>query len=204
MSKRDKLGEPNQLASEVRWRFRDPVVVILLLAGFFDGISGNPIHSILLFGAATAIAHGPDATVATTGGALGGSADRRRSVVPVAVAMGLVFAFVVGGFGRYSWSATSFVVVVAGTGVVIAWRGPLRGAPTAVRPDPLGARAWTALFVVLGLWELTQLLLQPSLTQGSQRHPTFSVLMDPVLASHVGRSVSLCFWLALGWFLLDR
>src|SRR6266496_2291023 len=34
----------------------NPVVVILVLAGIFDGLSGNPIHSILLFAVAVALA----------------------------------------------------------------------------------------------------------------------------------------------------
>src|SRR5438094_6123020 len=34
---------------------RDPVIVCLLLAGFFDGISGNPPHSVLLFATAAAL-----------------------------------------------------------------------------------------------------------------------------------------------------
>jgi hypothetical protein len=56
----------------------------------------------------------------------------------------------------------------------------------------------------LGLWELTQLLLQPSLTTDSWRHPTISVLSDPILASHPGRTIGLILWLLFGWFLLDR
>ena len=62
--------------------------------------------------------------------------------------------------------------------------------------------AWAAVFVTLGLWELTQLLLQPTLTTDSYAHPTISVLSDPVLATHPGRSIALFVWLALGWFLV--
>jgi hypothetical protein len=58
--------------------------------------------------------------------------------------------------------------------------------------------------VALGLWELTQLLLQPSLTTDSRSHPTISVLTDPVLGSHPGRSVLLFAWLAAGWFLVKE
>jgi hypothetical protein len=60
------------------------------------------------------------------------------------------------------------------------------------------------VFVALGLWELTQLLLQPSLTTDSQAHPTLSVLTDPVLGTHPGRSIALFAWAAFGWFLLQR
>jgi hypothetical protein len=60
------------------------------------------------------------------------------------------------------------------------------------------------VFVALALWELSALLLQPSLTTGSWAHPTISVLMDPILATHLGRSIVLSLWLASGGFLLQR
>ena len=56
----------------------------------------------------------------------------------------------------------------------------------------------------LSLWELISLLLQPSLTTDSYAHPTISVLTDPVLASHPGRTIVLILWLAFGWFLLRQ
>src|SRR5947207_15565922 len=43
-------------AAIVRAGGRDPVVVILVLAGFFDAISGNPIHGLVLGAAAAALA----------------------------------------------------------------------------------------------------------------------------------------------------
>jgi hypothetical protein len=63
---------------------------------------------------------------------------------------------------------------------------------------------WAAVFVALGLWELGAWLLQPSLTTGSPAHPTISILLDPLLGSHPGRSVGFAAWLALGWFLVRR
>ena len=56
--------------------------------------------------------------------------------------------------------------------------------------------AWVSLFIALGLWELSALLLQPTLTTDSYAHPTISVLTDPVLATHLGRSIALFAWLA--------
>jgi len=60
------------------------------------------------------------------------------------------------------------------------------------------------VFLALALWELAALLLQPSLTSPSAAHPTISTLMDPVLASHLGRSIALLLWLAFGWLLMER
>ncbi len=85
--------------------FRDPVVVILLLAGTFDWLSGNPIHSVLLF--AVGLALGRDAVLGEPGAGgertLGLHADTRLS--PVAVLGAVAYVVVVGGFGRYSWPA---------------------------------------------------------------------------------------------------
>jgi hypothetical protein len=63
---------------------------------------------------------------------------------------------------------------------------------------------WAAVFLALGVLELTNLLLQRSFKADSHAHPTLSVLTDPILASHPGRSVALLTWLTVGWFLLKR
>lgn len=185
---------------------RTIVVAILLLAGIFDGISGNPIHSILLFGAA---------------GSLVWDAARHRGVddvdIPaeptprltrgfaaVAILGVLVYAIVVGGFGRYSWPMTTAVVIPAVLVLVVARPGSVRSGPEPEKVGPLGAVAWTSVFLALALWELTSLLLQPTLTTDSYTHPTISVMTDPILASHLGRSVALVAWAALGWFLVER
>jgi hypothetical protein len=184
--------------------FRDPVVVILLLAGTFDWLSGNPIHSVLLF--AVCLGLGRNAVLGEPGAGreptLGLHAHTRLS--PVAVLGAVAYVVVVGGFGRYSWPATVAVVFPAATVLALVWRGPPHLRPAPGRLDPGGALAWASVFVALALWELTELLLQPSLTTDSHAHPTLSVLTDPVLATHPGRSVALLLWLGFGWFLVKR
>jgi hypothetical protein len=197
-------------------RFLDPVVFILVLAGIFDWLSGNPIHSILLFAAAASLLweasrvppdEGRHSASRTVGS---GEARSNRAVAPVTLIAAVAFSIVVGTFGRYSWPATIAVVVPGAVALVFAWRSPLEAVP---QPEPSAGResfrargviAWIGLFVALGLFELTNLLLQPSLTTDSYAHPTLSVLTDPVLASHAGRSVVLFLWLAFGWFLSER
>ena len=56
--------------------------------------------------------------------------------------------------------------------------------------------------MAVGVLELVSLLLQPSLRASSYAHPTLSYLMDPILSSHTGRSLTLLVWIGLGWFLL--
>jgi hypothetical protein len=124
------------------------------------------------------------------------------TVIVLVAALGS--GLIVGSFGRYSWPATAVVVVLAALGLALAWGGPLRPSVEPGPLDPLGVLAWSSVFVALGLWELTSLLLQPSLTTDSYAHPTISVLMDPVLAGHVGRMITMFVWLAAGSFLVQQ
>lgn len=196
------------------------MIPVLALAGFFDLISGDPVvHGTLLF--TVAVALGIDAVrkrkvehVGTFGGVDRPVALPRRPWLgrvgphlrpsPVTLVAGLLYVTVVGAFARYSWPASIAVFAPAAIGVAVAWSRPPRRADDPELLDRSGSLVWAGAFVTLGLWELTNLLLQPSLTRGSQAHPTISVLMNPVLASHAGRSIFLAAWLALGLFLMER
>src|SRR5438477_561657 len=90
------------------------------------------------------------------------------------VMVGLLYAVLIGEFGRYSWPATAAVIAPAGAGLVFAWHGPSRprAVPRPIRPTArAGAVAWVSLFIALGLWELSALLLQPTLTTASYAPP---------------------------------
>jgi hypothetical protein len=180
---------------------RDPVAPILALAAIFDAISGNPIHSILLFGAAAALVR--ESVIAGREP----RAEQAPLILPVppawiVVMTALLYAVLIGEFGRYSWPATVGVTAVAAVGILLAWRGPLHPLHAPPEIHRGGGIAWAAVFVTLGLWELTQLLLQPSLTTDSWAHPTISVLSDPLLGGDIGRTIVLLVWLAVGWFLV--
>ena len=116
---------------------------------------------------------------------------------------GLGYAAVAGGLDPFSWPAMVAVAAPGLVGVMNAWRTSSRPSAEAV-PIQVGGAAWVAVLVVLALWELGALLLQPSLTTGSPLHPTISVLLDPAFGSHLGRSVGFAVWLALGWLLVHR
>jgi hypothetical protein len=197
------------------------VIVCLLLAGFFDGISGNPIHSTLLISTAVALAWDRGVRL-RRGTEPGGKTARRDAGVvrselavgdegisitvlrAVAVTGALMYAVVVGGFARYSWPATFAVLIPGALALALAWRGPLHPRPEPTAFDPLGTVAWGSIVVALSGWELQALFLQPTLSTDSYAHPTISFLTDAALASHLGRSIALLAWLGLGWFLLER
>lgn len=176
------------------------VVFILVVAGVFDAISGNPVDSILLFSVGVLLAVFPDGREPDSTRA---RPRRRLGVITIAVTLATAFAIVVGGFERHTWPVTIGVLVPGVTALTLAWR-----APSGHDPGPkleLGqVFPWMAVFIVLGLFELANLLLQPGLTIDSFDHPTLSVLSDTVLSGHPGRSVGLLVWLLMGAYLIDR
>jgi hypothetical protein len=205
---------------------RDPVILVLVLAGVVDAMSGSPwSHGALLVAVAVLLglerirhrraeraAAGATAVVPgeADGDAAGAEVALSRGAAPVirftpgVVIGGVLYAAIVGSFARFSWPFTIAVGVPGVTAITFAWRRAVGEGPEPDTGEPGGAAAWAILFIVLGLWELINLLLQPSLVTGSYAHPTLSVLTDPILASHVGRSIFLSLWLAFGLFLLER
>ena|SRR5437870_4393097 len=187
---------------------RNPVVAILFLAGVFDGISGNPIHSVLLFSVALVLGRdvslGRDHPPSAAGRSPGTVAVATPLPSAVAILAAVAYAVIVGGFGRYSWPMTVAVVVPGAIVLLVAWRDASDPRPDVAPLDPIGALAWISVLVGLAIWELVALLLQPSLTTDSRAHPTISVLTDPALFTHPGRSIALLLWLGLGWFIMQR
>ncbi len=179
-----------------------PVIVILSLAGIFDGISGNPIHSILLLVAAAALTR--DAVRRRAAPAAPPRTAPELRLTPTITLAGIAFALVVGAFPRYTWQPTMAIALLGAAAIAVSWQGPLLTRPEPPAIEPFGAITWASVFIALGLWELAALLLQPSLTTDSYAHPTISFITDPVLASHAGRSILIALWLALGWFVIER
>jgi hypothetical protein len=204
---------PVRVGLAILGALRDPVVVIFVLAGTFDLLSGDRlVDGGVLLAVALAlgwdVARRPPGEVAGAGEAPGGAPAAAGRAVPwgspMVLLAGVVYAVLVAGFVRYSLPATLAVWAPAAAGVTLAWRRPETDRPDPAPVPAAGAAAWAVVFVALALWELAALLLQPSLTTNSWAHPTISVLLDPVLATHLGRAVVLSLWLASGWWLLRR
>jgi len=176
------------------------IVFILLLAGVFDAISGNPVDAVLLVAVGALLAVFPDRPVYVPSGA---GHRVRLGTLAVAVAAAAAFAIVVGRFERYTWPVTIGVLVPGITALTFVWRGTRRRDP-GPRLELRQVAPWMAVFVALGLFELVNLLLQPGLTIDSYDHPTLSVLSDAILDGHLGRSLGLFVWLLLGVYLVDR
>jgi hypothetical protein len=201
---------------------RDPVIVILLLAGVSELLAGDPlVDGLVLLTVAAALGWdrirrrgpaggepaGPPGAGGTAAGVRGpGWGDRlvpaRRT--PALVVGGLLYALAAGGLARFSWPAIVAVAIPGVVGVASAWSAAPGPAAEAAPVPAGGAAVWAAVFVALALVELGTWLLQPTLTTASTTHPTISVLLDPLLGSQPGRSVGFAAWLGLGWFLVGR
>lgn len=190
------------------WAIRDPVVWIFVLAGTFEVLSGDPtLHATLLYAVAAVLVadaarqrvrgRSPEPVVRPAAG------PRSPRVTALVVGAGIAFAVVFGMFRRYTLPVTIGIWVPGALAVVWAWRVPSR-ASAVPRLTAVGIGAWVGLFVAFGIWELTALLFQPSLSVNSPGHPTLSTILDPVLAHPLGRIVAIAIWLAAGWFLVER
>jgi hypothetical protein len=204
--------EPGSPARSHVWSaVRDPVIPILFLAGLFDGISDNWVHAALLWFVAGLLGwealHGraldePAGRIAPRRPFADRSPVARRGWTSLALFGAVSYVWLGGSFGRYSWPMTAAIVLPAAAVLAIGWPRPEAGASPPEPTWPVGAVAWGAVFLSACLLELTSLLLQPSFRTDSYAHPTISFLMDPLLASHLGRAIGLFAWLALGWLLL--
>jgi len=210
-------GDLSRIGCSLVRTARDPVVWVFLLAATFEVLTGDPLlHALLLYAAAAVLVGdgirrrvAGGAPAAVEGAAAPGPAPRARPEArpprALLVAGCLLYAIAVGSFRRYTYPMTVAVGIPAAAAVVWAWRVPPRPVrPGTRRMHPPGVALWLAVFVGAALWELAALLFQPSLMVDSPAHPTVSVLLDPILSHHPGRSVGLAVWLAIGWFLVER
>jgi hypothetical protein len=194
---RDRSREHGDIP-RLRTRLLDPVVAVLALAGFFDGLAGNPVHALLLIGAALLLVVRPPAEPAQRPGA---AVIGRLRWFPVALPLAAAYATVVGGLQRYTWPVTFAVIVPGVVALFVA-----QGTPEAESPEPeidrAGAAAWLVVLGGIAIWELVNFLLQPSLLEGSRDHPTLSTLFNEVVVGHPTRALALFLWLSLGWWLV--
>ena len=107
------------------------------------------------------------------------------------VAVGCAAA--VAGFGELS---TGALVVVLAAGTVVVGVGLVRRTGRGAPPVGRAVLPWLPLLAAVGVWELATLT--------SDRAPTVSDLLDPVLGIPVIRAVATLAWLAAGAWLVTR
>jgi hypothetical protein len=193
------------MASVLERVVRHRVAVVLTLAGVVDVVTGDPAaHGIALVVVAALVAAEQVRERHVDERALAGRRAVFRVSTPLAIGA-VLYAAIVGTFARWSWPISVAVAVPGAIAVGSAWLGTPAVATNGPRYESRpSAVPWVIVLLALAAWEVQALLLQPSLTTSSRAHPTLSTLMDPVLASHIGRSISLAVWLWLGGYLLER
>jgi hypothetical protein len=198
---------------------RDPVAWILAIAGVVEMISGGtPARGAILFAGAALITldrirvaravrvrsveTGVEMTPDSTEPAVGST---RRPLV----ASGRFAVLAVGGslllslFAIHSWPLTVGVGLVGVLGLAWAWL-TLGDAKPAGNLPVSAWFPWGMVLLILGLWEMSALISQPTLEVGSYAHPTISFLLDPILATYPGRVLGVLIWLAAGRALVRR
>jgi hypothetical protein len=139
---------------------------------------------------------GPDARPAGVDPAgMRPASGHRSRAVPTAVAACVVgYAAVAGGYPSFSLGAAVAVLLpgLALLGYVLV-AGPRRPPRPVRRSTRRGAVLWAVPVLSFSALEIVNDTLG-----STHEHPTLSVLADPLLASHPGRSVAMAAWLAAG------
>jgi hypothetical protein len=99
-------------------------------------------------------------------------------------------------FGPLSLPAAVAVLLVGATVLILAARRP---APRRTAFSPRTVAAWTVLVLLFAGWEIVA-----AAWGNDAAHPTFSLLLDPVLDTYPGRFVGWLLWLATGRWLVTR
>jgi hypothetical protein len=176
---------------------RDPVVVILLLAGAAELLAGDPlVDGLVLLTVAAALARDrvrerPPGGVPTTAP---GWADRlvRARPTPALVIGGLLYSVAAGGLARFSWPAMVAVAVPGVVGVASAWY--------AAPGPPAEAVTIAGYLLIVGYGVALEL---SSRRRGSPV-PSFGALLSRVMRTRSGRVGVLVGWAWLGVHFLAR
>lgn len=116
-----------------------------------------------------------------------------------AVAIGVVFSWIVGWFPSFTWASNIAVFATGAVVLFIAFVRPPKRHPRG-RPVTKVAVAWWVLaLAAFTVVEMTNLFLG-----STHPHPTLSVLMAPILQDHLAKSIAVFIWLRVGWTLLHR
>lgn len=111
----------------------------------------------------------------------------------------VVYCWLAGSVGSFTWQSTTLVLI---PGLIIFALGVARPPDRRPRPvsiGPVGVVAWAVPLLSFCVLEIVDDLLG-----STHAHPTFSILMDPVLDIHVWRSMGYFVWIAVGWALVKR
>ncbi len=135
--------------------------------------------------------------------ALEPAAEEAAAAQPLAwpaIAVGVVYSWIVGGFATFTLAANIAVFVPGLVILIIAFVRPPKRHP---RTRPVTKKTvfwWALVLTVFTVMELTDLFLGST----PRIHPTWSNIMSPILDDHLAKSIAVFIWLRVGWTLLHR
>ena len=173
---------------------------ILCVTGAFHVFRGAPVDSAIFFGGALVL----------TVDALGWldfvplNRERRPRRVLVVVLMA-VLLLVLALAPLYGGVETAVVVAIGIALMPLVWPQPAIPAPKA-RPDAIrrAALAWSVIAVAGFAWEIGAYFMARPSPAAEYAYPPLSDLVDPFIASPVGRAVLIALWLLGGYALIRR
>ena len=175
-------------------------ISILSLTGAFHLFRGAPVDSVIFLGGAlvlTADAFGWLSLVPL---------DRERHPRRVLVVVLMVVLLLVLALAPLYGGVETVVVVAIGIALMpIVWPQPAIAVPKA-RPDAVrrAAVAWTLIAVAGFAWEIGAYFLARPSPAAEYAYPPLSDLVDPFIASPIGRAVLIALWLLGGYALIRR
>jgi hypothetical protein len=201
----DEPAQPLRSAEKVRALTFGTVAWLVVLAAVTgvqlsrrawpDAITLATVLGLLVVDLTGRLRHGTVA-VANTGPAIIGAA--------VLVALILFVA------PRHGAVAGLAVVATGAAALAYAWpdragaTGDVGDRPVWDRPTSRTAFAWSAAWIAACLWELTMFILGSKETDGRNRYPAASDILDPLLNHPLAKAVFVVVWLAAGVGLLAR
>lgn len=175
-------------------------IAILSLAGAFHIFRGAPVDGAIFFGGASAL-------VADAFGWLPfRTLERERASRGLLIWILTAVLLIVLALAPLYGGVETVVVVAIGIALMpIVWPQPATPSPRA-RPDAIrrAAFAWSVIALAGFAWEIgAYFMSRPSLT-AEYSYPPLSDLVDPFVASPIGRAVLIALWLLGGYALIRR
>jgi hypothetical protein len=188
------VGTRSAAVTRVAW------IVILSLTGAFHVFRGAPVDGLIFLGGALVIA--ADALGWLGFRALNRERHPRRILLIVLMTVLLLVLALAPLYG----GVDTVVVVAIGIALMpIVWPQPAAPAPRA-RPDAVrrAAIVWSVIAVAGAAWEIGAYFMSTPSLAAEYDFPPLSDLIDPFIASPIGRAVLIALWLAGGYALVKR
>jgi hypothetical protein len=100
--------------------------------------------------------------------------------------------------------ALLMIAAVSAVGVLAVARPAASPAPPRTAALHRTEACWAGVLVLICLWEVTAFFLASPGPVAAYDHPTISALVEPLVASELGRILFVAVWLLVGWALLAR